>query len=237
MDALHTDLARLQCRQFKDGTWRTFADEAAREISVTLTVEGQGVKKLWAFPGSLLELAVGHSLLDLAPPGTLAAVTEEAPTAFSVRFVPGAPPEGLPWPGPLTAQDIRQAAAAFMDMAGRWDSTGCFHRAALFDVRAKSFTRHVEDIGRHNCLDRLAGWALGAGVALKGQALFVTARATASLVGKAVRSGYALMVSRSAVTTAGVELARNAGMSLVGFSRENRFSIFTDDNARLETRS
>jgi len=68
---------------------------------------------------------------------------------------------------------------------------------------------------------------------LAGQVLYVTARATASLVGKAVRSGYAVMVSRSAVTTAGVETARKAGMTLLGFSRENRFSIFTDTHARI----
>jgi len=230
-----TDLAQLPCRQFKDGAWRDFEDDAAFEVSVSVDVRGLGEKLLWAFPTDLPSLVRGHALLDLAPPGTAPRLEQTGERAFAVTFEPGQPPEGAPWPGPLTADDILEAAARFMDMAGRWDATGCFHRAALFDPRDKAFLRHVEDIGRHNCLDRLAGWALGAGVATAGRVLYVSARATASLVAKAVTSGYAAMVSRSAVTSAGVEQAAAAGMTLVGFSRENRFSVFTDPNGRIRT--
>lgn len=227
------DLARLPCRQFKDGAWRSFQDEAALEIPVTLSLDGGKEKALWAFPDALPDLALGHALLDLCPPDMIPSVKQEDPQRFAVRFAPGSVPPATPWPGPLTPEDVLRGAALFMEMAGRWDQTGCFHRAALFDPAAKAFVHHVEDIGRHNCLDRLAGWALARGRPLGGQALYVTARATASLVGKAVRSGYSVMVSRSAVTTAGVELARKAQMTLVGFSRENRFSIFTDRHGRI----
>jgi FdhD protein len=227
------DLARLPCRQFKDGAWRSFQDEAAPEIPVTLSLEGGKEKALWAFPDSLRDLALGHALLDLCPPGMIPSVKEENPQRFAVRFEPGGVPPATDWPGPLTPEDVLRGAELFMELGGRWDMTGCFHRAALFDPAAKAFVHHVEDIGRHNCLDRLAGWALAKGRPLGGQALYVTARATASLVTKAARSGYAVMVSRSAVTTAGVELARKAQMALVGFSRENRFSIFTDRHGRI----
>jgi FdhD protein len=228
-----TDLALLPCRQFKDGSWRSFQDEAAPETPVTLTLETGAQKQLWAFPDGLRELALGHALLDLGQEGMLPRVDELGPQEFRVRFSPGAVPAQVPWPGPLAPQDILRGAAMFMEMAGRWDATGCFHRAALYEPADKAFVHHVEDIGRHNCLDRLAGWALSRGRPLGGQVLFVTARATASLVGKAVRSGYSVMVSRSAVTTAGVDLARRAEMTLVGFSRENRFSIFTDTHGRI----
>lgn len=228
-----SDLAQLPCRQFKDGSWRSFQDEAAPEIPVSLTMEGGAEKNLWAFPDGLADLALGHALLDLCPAGKIPVLTAHAPQSFSVRFEPGAPLPPTPWPGPLSPEDILTGASQFMAMAGRWDATGCFHRAALYDPLQKAFVHHVEDIGRHNCLDRLAGWALSGGFPLAGQVLFVSARATASLVGKAVRSGYAVMVSRSAVTTAGVERARKAGMTLLGFSRENRFSIFTDTHARI----
>lgn len=228
-----TDLAHLPCRQFKDGSWRSFQDEAAPEVPVTLALDSGAQKQLWAFPDGLNELALGHALLDLGMEGKLPSVEELGPQEFRVRFAPGALPAPVPWPGPLTPQDILDGAAMFMKMAGRWDATGCFHRAALYEPAGKAFVHHVEDIGRHNCLDRLAGWALSLGRPLGGQVLFVTARATASLVAKAARSGYAVMVSRSAVTTAGVDRARRAGMALVGFSRENRFSIFTDTHGRI----
>lgn len=226
-------LAYLPCRQFKDGAWRSFHDEAAPEVPLTLDLEDGGERKLWAYPDGLAELALGHALLDLSPRGAIPSIEELGPQKFRVRFTSGSTPEATAWPGPLTAQDVLHGAARFMEMAGRWDATGCFHRAALYDPAGKAFAHHVEDIGRHNCLDRLAGWAFSRGRPLGGQVLFVTARATASLVAKAARSGYAVMVSRSAVTTAGVEQARAAGMALVGFSRENRFSIFTDPRERI----
>ena len=233
MNAHDSDLAQLPCRQFKNGSWRTFQDEAAPEIPVALAVEGGPDKTLWAFPDGLADLALGHALLDLCPVGKIPVLTTLGPQSFGVRFLPGALPAASPWPQALSPQDVLSGAAQFMGMAGRWDATGCFHRAALYDPARKTFVHHVEDIGRHNCLDRLAGWALAGNLPLTGQVLYVTARATASLVGKAARSGYAVMVSRSAVTTAGVETARKAGMTLLGFSRENRFSIFTDTHGRI----
>lgn len=228
-----SDLAHLPCRQFKDGSWRTFQDDAAPEIPVSLAVDGGRDKTLWAFPDGLPDLALGHALLDICPEGMIPVLTTLGEQEFRVRFEPGSPPAAPAWPGALSPEDVLRGAAQFMEMAGRWDATGCFHRAALYDPSQKTFVHHVEDIGRHNCLDRLAGWALSGRHPLAGQVLYVTARATASLVGKAVRSGYAVMVSRSAVTTAGVETARKAGMTLLGFSRENRFSIFTDTHARI----
>jgi len=228
------DLARLPCRQFKDGSWRSFQDEAAAEIRLTLGFEDGREKNLWAFPdGKLRELAMGHALLDVCQPGAVPEIMEETAAGFRLRLTPGVPPAAKPWPGPLTPQNILDGARRFMEMAGRWDATGCFHRAAVYDPAGRTFIHHVEDIGRHNCLDRMAGWALTRGEPLAGRVLFVSARATASLVGKAVRTGYAMMVSRSAVTTAGVDIARKGSMTLVGFSRENRFSIFTDTNERI----
>jgi FdhD protein len=230
----NTDLAHLPCRQFKDGAWRDFDDEAAVEIPVTLHVEGIGTRQLWAFPDGLRDLALGQALLDLrSEPSLIPSIEELGPREFRIRYQAGAVPAPSSWPGALTPQDILAGASLFMDMAGRWDATGCFHRAAVYDPASKAFIHHVEDIGRHNCLDRLAGWALAGGLPLGGKVLFVTARATATLAGKAARSGYFAMISRSAVTTAGVDIAREAGMTLAGFSRENRFSVFTDPHDRI----
>jgi len=236
------ELAQLPCEQFKDGAWRSFEDAAAFEVPLTLTLDDNKTIRLWAFPHDLADLALGHALLDHCPPGFAPSVKELAPGTFAASFSPAArtadrpaihPPPGL-WPAPLTAADILHGAARFMELPGHFGATGCFHRAALYDPAARAFIHHAEDIGRHNCLDRLAGWAFPQQLTLEGLALFVTARATASLVAKAVRSGYAVMISRSAVTSAGVELAHTAGMTLIGFSRENRFSIFTDPNGHVD---
>jgi FdhD protein len=112
--------------------------------------------------------------------------------------------------------------------AGNWEATGCFHRAGILDPGAGRFLKVVEDIGRHNCMDRLAGWMLAAGAAPSGLALFASCRFTASLLAKVVRAGFGLAVSRSALTTAALDLARSQGLALAGFAREGRFTVFHD---------
>jgi len=129
--------------------------------------------------------------------------------------------------------------AEFIHAPGLWDGTGCYHRAALLHAATGRVARVAEDIGRHNCLDRLAGHiALSGGSALTVPAehiLYVTARISASLYCKARRLGVSCIVSRAAVSAASIEMARQQGVSLIGFCRpdEMRFTVFSDPQGRF----
>jgi FdhD protein len=129
--------------------------------------------------------------------------------------------------------------AEFIHVPGLWDGTGCYHRAALLHGAAGRFARMAEDIGRHNCLDRLAGHiALSGGCARMNPAeyiLFVTARISASLYCKARRLGVRCIVSRAAVTSASIAMARKQGVTLIGFCRpeEERLTLFHDPQGRF----
>ncbi|WP_051445106.1 formate dehydrogenase accessory sulfurtransferase FdhD [Desulfocurvus vexinensis] len=221
-------LLRLACRQFKDGAWRDFADTVTPEAPVVLHWPGRDPVRLWAFAEDLDALALGHALLELCRPGQRPRLVQRKGDEF--LLAPDTAPAPAPAPGPLPLEpaQVLDAMAGFIQAGGRWDDTGCFHRAAVFDPGARRFVHHVEDIGRHNCIDRLAGWALESGEPLPGRLLFVSARATASLAAKAARAGFGAMVSRSAVTTAGIAAAAGAGLSLAGFARAARFTVFTD---------
>lgn len=205
------------------------------ETSIAVVLDGGEPKRLWASPREPADLALGHCLLEMCPPGFLPVPAESDGTTFRFTTVQAALPPPVAWPGPLAAGDILAAAHDFSTMDGLWESTGCFHRMAVLDPATKAFLHCEEDIGRHNCLDRLAGWAVRTWRPLAGLVLYGSARATASLVVKAVKSGYAVFISRSAVTSAAVELARDAGMTLLGFSRDNRFTVFCDPGKRLDT--
>lgn len=139
------------------------------------------------------------------------------------------------FPGRLSAPELLETMRMFMGAQGLWDGTGCFHRAGVFSVAKGEVVRRAEDIGRHNCIDRLAGWAAREGVDLSSHVLLVSARVTASLFAKARRAGFVWVVSRSAVTTASVDMARAQGVTLVGFARdrEERFTVFTDSAGRV----
>ena len=117
-----------------------------------------------------------------------------------------------------------------MEQSSLWEATGCFHRCAVWDPAEGRVIYIAEDIGRHNCLDRVAGWAWQEERDLTRHALFLSARITASLYAKAQRTGSRCLVSASAVSSAAVLGARKDGITLVGFCRpqENRLSVYVN---------
>ena len=217
-------------RQFKDGVWHDFEDVVTVEERVLLHWPGRAPVNLLAFPEHLEALVLGHALLDCCEPGQVPCLVKAGEREFFLEPVADTRPGNVKDIEPLAPELVLEQMGAFIEAGGRWDDTGCFHRAALFDPVQNAFIHHVEDIGRHNCLDRVAGHCLAKGISLGSLVLFVSARATGSLVAKAVRAGFPMMVSRSAVTIAGLEAAEAASLTLVGFARRIRFTVFTDSS-------
>ena len=104
--------------------------------------------------------------------------------------------------------------------------TGSAHVAILVSRRGEIlFT--VEDIGRHNAVDKAVGWALMQGIRRDNCFLVVSGRLPADMVQKAAGAGVPMLVSVSAATASGVEKAISEGITLVGFAREGRMNIYS----------
>lgn len=107
--------------------------------------------------------------------------------------------------------------------------TGGVHAAALFDADGELLAVR-EDVGRHNAMDKLVGWALLQDrLPLTDHVILVSGRASFELVQKALRAGAGIMCAVSAPSTLAADLAARFGMTLVGFLRDESFNVYTGE--------
>lgn len=137
------------------------------------------------------------------------------------RFVPGADPAAV------AAATLSAMPAQLRSAQKVFASTGGLHAAALFDVGGAMLVVR-EDIGRHNAVDKVIGWAIEHDrIPLGESVLLVSGRASFELTQKAVLAGIPVLAAVSAPSSLAVSLADESGITLVAFLREDSMNVYT----------
>ena len=134
----------------------------------------------------------------------------------------------------VSADQVRVSPAVLAGLPDRlraaqrvFSSTGGLHAAGIFTAGG-SLLALREDVGRHNAVDKVVGWALREGrLPLAGCVLLVSGRASFELTQKALMAGMPVLAAVSAPSSLAAELAEESGMTLVGFLRGTSMNVYT----------
>src|SRR4030042_155841 len=127
----------------------------------------------------------------------------------------------------MDANQIALLMKEFQERSHIYKKTGGVHSAGL--ANARGIVAFNEDIGRHNAIDKILGECVLKGIKTDGLILMTSGRVSSDLLLKAARAKIPVIVSRSAPTDLSVRLARDLGITLVGFARGSRMNVYSNE--------
>ena len=125
----------------------------------------------------------------------------------------------------IKAGDLLRLYKEFNTLQEQHSAVGGFHSGALSD--GKKINILVEDLGRHNCIDKLTGIYLQSGKSFPARLLLISGRISSEMVAKSMSLGINFLVSRTSPTSQAIHTAQEIGLTLVGYLRGHQYFIYT----------
>ncbi len=196
-------------------------DNVCIEESFQIYLNNEFIGELIASPSQLEELGAGHVICE----GLASGVSGVQVSGDEIRVHAEAPDGKCTTGYSVTIEKEHISEVMDSIRSEIWERTGGTHCSVLFsDGR---LIARSEDIGRHNTVDKVVGYAILKNIDLSTCVLGCSGRQPAAMVSKAANAGIPIVISRSAPTDKGIRTADLAGVTLIGFARGNRFTVYT----------
>ena len=239
-------------RLYRDGTLTTLDKAPPPERAISLIVDGEELATIACSPIRVIALALGflrvEDIIQRAEDVALMEVCDEetvvkvrlAPTARAVphdrkRILTSGCGRGVTFSldvvaveGGMTVrpEQLMSWMEELLDKAAGYKEHGGTHTAGLFGRDGLELL--VEDIGRHNTVDRIAGEAILGDLDTRGKAILTSGRISSEMLVKASRLGCGIVASRTSPTELAVSLAIEANIALCGYVRRDQLRVFHD---------
>ena len=195
-------------------------DDVCIEESFQLYLNNEFIGELIASPAQLEELGVGHVICE----GLASGVSGVQVSGDEIRVHVEVSDEKCTTESSVTIEKEHISEVMDSIISEIWERTGGAHCSVLFsDGR---LIARSEDIGRHNTVDKVVGYAILKNIDLSTCVLGCSGRQPAMMVSKVANAGIPIVISRSAPTDKGIRTADLAGVTLICFARENRFTVY-----------
>ena len=129
-------------------------------------------------------------------------------------------------PRDVAISAVDRALSALRVAQPRFERTGALHAAAALDEHGEVLAS-AEDIGRHNAVDKVVGMLLSGRMLTDARILVVSGRTSFEIIQKVASAGISTVVAVSGPTSLAIDLAKSAGIVLIGFAREGRMNVYT----------
>jgi FdhD protein len=238
-------------KRYANGEFTQGSAPLPYEQAVTLIVNGKAWMEMICTPNLVAELAVGFlynerlidskeeisrlyvcDTADYVEVETLKEIKKPTTWVKTTGCSGGQTSQRLEFPiqpilneATLSTETLAGLLRAFLEEQNRISTSRGLHCSAISDGQA--LLAVADDIGRHNTLDKLMGYALWHELAAKPAVLITTGRISSEMLQKAARMGTAIVVSLTSPNVFTIQLAEEWGMTLIGYARPERFNVYT----------
>ena len=224
----HTGSVTRRVTVFRAGALCEEERELVEEVACRITADGLPAGRLSCSPWGVRQAAIGSLYMQaiIASADDIRSLEISTETGeISVLTQKNAHPNRCSAETTLSASEVIRLAEMLEERSRLFRRTGGVHCAAI--ARNGEFLAYEEDVSRHAAIDKLAGTCLDQHIPMAGSCLVFSGRVPGEILCKAVKMGCTVVIARGAPTDHACRVADEQGITLIGFAREDSFTVYT----------